>query len=85
MTIARKYQVPKKLFDGGKIVPGLALFVLVLLLPMLYTWAAGGTKTRPTLKLPAVAKDCPPGEICERENRRAGLADPAGQGLRGLR
>ena len=64
MTIAKKYDVPKKLFDGGKIVPGLGVFVLVLLFPALYTCAAGGTKVKPTLELPAVAKDCPPGEIC---------------------
>ena len=61
MTIAKKYDVPKKLFDGGKIIPGLLLFVLVVALPALYTCAAGGQKTQPTLVEPTPVEGCTPG------------------------
>ena len=63
MTIAKKYDVPKKLYDGNKIIPGLLLFVLVVALPSLYTCASGGAKARPTIAIPET-KDCPPGEMC---------------------
>ncbi len=55
MTIAEKYDVPKKFYDANKIVPGLILFVLIVALPSLYTCASGGAKARPEIQKANIA------------------------------
>jgi cytochrome c len=47
-----------KMYDGPKIITGLAVFVFIVLFPFLYTAAMGKGDHRPDPKLPAQEKEC---------------------------
>lgn len=47
-----------KLYDGGKILTGLILFLVLLTFPVWYTLAIGKASPAPELELPADAEQC---------------------------
>ena len=46
------------MYDAGKIVPGILIFVAVLAFPFVYTAASGRSDQRPDPKLPEGEKSC---------------------------
>lgn len=46
------------MYDGGKIITGLIIFIALVTFPLWYTAAAGGGGDRPEPKLPAGEKKC---------------------------
>ena len=46
------------MYDGGKVILGLAIFVLLVLFPFIYTNAAGGGAVKPDPQKPARGGDC---------------------------